>query len=136
MLQLFDPMYWFTLESPVVNSAFGYAVFAIFVAVFIGGFIVKLVLQRKAKDAYDAEVRLRTSRMMLVMGLIGTILFFFSYEKAYLIGARFWYLFWGAGLLYWVFRIIWFAKKEVPQSRVERQQKIEREKYLPTSKKK
>ena len=51
------------------------------------------------------------------MGILGLMLFFFSFEEIPLLGARFWYLIWALGVGVWVALIVRYVVKVIPAER-------------------
>lgn len=101
---------------------------------FVVGIVMKIVSTHRVKDAYLLEVVRKGIVLLVTMGLTGSILYFFSYERIRFFGARFWYIVWLAALVYWVYRIVRFVREEVPEKRKIEQAKEAHKKYFPTKK--
>lgn len=123
------------MQPPEVSGLLGQIVFAFFLLFFVLGIVGRIVLDRKTNDRYMQEVGNRFSTLFVTMGILGLILFFFSFEQIQLFGARFWYPIWGIAVIVWGYYIVRFMKKEVPALK-ERSQRLEAQsRYLPTKKK-
>lgn len=70
------------------------------------------------------------------MGIIGLVLFFFSYERIPFLGMRVWFIVWGLGLVAWIITSVIYACKTVPCLRRQAAAKEEQMKYFPKGKKK
>jgi hypothetical protein len=65
--------------------------------------------------------------------LLGLLLVFFSYERVPFFAARFWFVLWGAGMLWWLIRI-GLKLKKIPEKKKEWEKNNELSKYLPKQK--
>lgn len=129
------PSYWLTLEPPRVWDGAGRSLAAIFVGMLIASVLVRRFKMAKAVDKIQAALYRKISSMLATMGIVGLVLFFFSYQEIRLLGARPLYLAWLAGLVVWIVCLVKFAKKEAP---VVRQSILDRraiQKYLPKRRK-
>ncbi len=131
MSSLLQPMYWLTLQPPEVGGLLGSIVFGFFVAIFILGIIGRMVVDRKGSARYKKEIGNRISTLLVVMGLLGVLLYFFSFEEIQLFGARFWYPVWIVVTAVWVFFLVRYVKRDVPAKRAREQHLREQGKYLP-----
>ena len=131
---LFHPSYWLTLEPPAVYSGSGRTAVLVFLAMIVASVVIRRVYVSRAKDRPQAEVLRRVSSMLVWMGVVGCVLFFFSYEQIRMMGARFWYLIWLAGLVVWIAAIVRYAKRDVPNARKRDEDRRARDKYLPGKK--
>lgn len=135
-VQLIQPGYWLTLDPPVVSGLGGNLLFGAFVLFFIFGVIARVVAANRTHDPYVQKIGQRVGVFLVVMGLLGVILFFFSYERVQLFGARFWYPAWMMGVLVWIWFILRFIKRDIPFMRAQEQERKFVSKYLPSKKKK
>ncbi len=133
--QFIQPSYWFTLAPAQVDGMSGTLIFGFFVLLFVLGIVMKIVSKQRVKDTYLLEVARKGITLLVTMGLLGSVLYFFSYERIRFFGARFWYVIWLIGLAYWIFCLVRFVKTEVPTKRQEEKSKAEHKKYFPTKKK-
>lgn len=62
--------------------------------------------------------------------IIGAVLFFFSYERAAFLSARFWLALWLITMLWWLWPII-KSYRLIPLKKKQREQEQEFKKYLP-----
>lgn len=131
MSSFFQPTYWLTLQPPEVDGLAGNVLFGVFVAFLVLGIIGRIVVERRGDDQYKKEIGNRISSLLITMGIIGVILYFFSFEEVQLFGARFWYLLWIIAVLVWGFFLVRFVRRDIPAKR-EREETLKAQaKYLP-----
>jgi len=128
---LLDPAAWFTLRSAEVGGLSGKFIFGFFVLLFVLGIVCRIVSSHKTEDRYMRGLGERLGVMFLTMGFLGVLLYFFSFERISLFGARFWYVLWTAGLIVWITRLIRVAMVTIPQEKKRAQQQAEQQKYFP-----
>lgn len=128
--------FWFDIApSPLAPISIGIG-FGFFAALVLIGILLRVLTTKKsAMDRFTDETLRRFSKEGITMGVLGLILFFFSYEQIHLFGAKFWYILWLAVSLVWLGMTLWYALRTVPSKRAAAKERIEREKYLPKSKK-
>lgn len=131
MSSFFQPTYWFTLQPPEIGGILGYIVFGVFVAFLILGIVGRIVSDQKGNDRYKKEIGSRISSLFITMGVLGIILFFFSFEEIQLFGARFWYPVWAIATAVWIFFLVRFVKQEIPAKRLREESLKAKAKYLP-----
>jgi len=137
LLDFLHPNYWLSLRIPYVGSGAGRILFVFFAVMIITGIIIRILgANRKKTHRKLAKLLKQIAVLLLTMGIIGVILYFFSYEEIRFLGARFWYTVWLLSTLIWTGVIVYYAKKKVPGMLIEEKEKLEREKYLPRRKKK
>ena len=132
---LFSPSYWLTFEPPAVWTGAGSSLAVIFAGMLVASIVVRRMKVPQAVDRHQANVYRRVSGMLSTMGLLGLLLFFFSFQEIRLFGARFLYLVWVAGAAWWIVSIARYARREVPEARAREIERRERDKYLPKRKK-
>ncbi|OGF24220.1 hypothetical protein A3H66_02200 [Candidatus Falkowbacteria bacterium RIFCSPLOWO2_02_FULL_45_21] len=85
--------------------------------------------KRWAKSLYAAVWRV-LYYFFLTNAIIGLILLFFNYEMVPFLSARFWFLFWGAGMIVWLFFIYKIIIK-IPHKKEQLEKEKEFKKYIP-----
>ena len=133
--QIFLPSYWFTFNPALVDGIIGNCVFGFFVLLFVLGIVTRIVASQRALDRYLQKVVTQSVTLLITMGLLGVALYFFSFERIRFFGARFWYLLWLVGLVFWVYRIVRHVKDEIPAARQRAHEQKEKQKYFPSKKK-
>ena len=132
---LLSPSYWMTLEPPKVWDGSGRYLALVFVGMLVASVVLLRIKVPKAVDKIQANLYRRVASMLVTMGIVGLVLFFFSYEQIRLLGARPLYLAWLAGLAAWIVILVRFSKKEAPAVRQSELDRRAIQKYLPKRKK-
>lgn len=131
--EFLQPIYWLTTKPASVAGTSGRIVFTVFLALFIAGIIVR-VLSSKQVEKYKTIAMTRLANLLVTMGLLGAVLYFFSYERIQFFGGRFWYPIWILGFVVWGGMLLYYVKKQVPKIREEAILRKEKTKYLPKRK--
>jgi len=127
--------FWFNLEPMALTPTFERFFFIFFGVMVIFGAVARIMARHKKDDRLLLQVYRQIGRMFLTMGVLGLLIFFFTFEEIQFFGARFWFLIWGIGLIVWIVMIILAAKK-IPQKREEYAKAKEGDQYLPRKKRK
>lgn len=135
-MNLLSLKFWFSLRPEPLFPSSEFILLAIFAALVVASIVLKLISKNKKFDEHTKQRLLRLNRMFLTMGLIGLFWLFFSYERAYILGARFLFLFWGIGFLVWLGFILRDFYKKLPKDREGKRNQEVFEKYLPKPKRK
>jgi hypothetical protein len=128
--RLFDLNFWFSLRpNPLGPKG------TIFVLIFFGlitliGVIFALLPAVKKGDALILRFFRKAFNQFFIMGVIGFVLFFLSYEQIFFLGSYFWYLLWFIGFAVWSVFTIHFLIKKIPQVKEEREKQKRFQKYL------
>jgi amino acid transporter len=134
MLKFFTPSFWFTLRPAPLFQGYEIVLISLFGLFIIVSIVFSFIKKDKKIDSYLRKRFDRFQRMFLALGAAGFALLFFTYEKAYVFGARFWYLIWILGFLTWLGFIIYDLIKKMPKERKADKDKASFEKYLPKKK--
>lgn len=133
-MNLFSLKFWFDLTPDPLSPTNEFILLSFFTALVMAAIILKIM--NKKFDSYLIKIITRLRHLFLTMGIIGLFLLFFSYERAYILGSKFWYLFWGIGFLIWLGFILYDLLKKMPAEKKEKNRKESFEKYLPRPKSK
>jgi hypothetical protein len=131
-----DPSYWFTLQPALVGGTSGKIIFVFFALLFVLGIVARIVSSNRTDDRHIREVIERGATLLVTMGILGAVLYFFSFEQIRLFGSRFWYLFWLIGIIVWGFFLLRFVRRTIPELRAHESLKAEQKKYFPPRRKK
>lgn len=123
------------MQPPEVTGTLGTVVFILFVLCFVLGIVGRIVTDRKEQDRFKREIGGRISTLLISMGLLGFMLFFFSFERAQFFGARFWYPVWLIIAGVWAYYIVRYVRVEVPAIKARSASRHAAGTYLPKSKK-
>ena len=129
------PKYWLTLAPAPLAGLTEKILLAFFIFVFAFGVFFRFKSHAKKQlDRIKSRTWQSLSHLGLIMGSLGLLILFFSFEEITLFGARFWYPLWLVGLLVWLF-FIWHGYFHVaPQEKKNEELRRQREKYLPRKK--
>lgn len=128
---LIQPSFWFDLTPTAMSPVFDRAFFAVFALLIIAGAAGKIVARNKLRDIYERSIALRAASLAMTFGIIGFVLYFFTFEEVQFFGSRFWFLLWFIALVICVVRLVRYVKKEVPALRHRDQSRVEANRYLP-----
>lgn len=131
---LFQPSFWFDLTPVSLSPFFERLFFVVFALFVIGGATLRIVARNNTMDKYVRIAVQKGARIALGFGIVGFVMYFFTFEEIQFFGARFWFLLWMTALVIAVVRLVRFVKKEVPQLRHRDQSRVEANKYLPRRK--
>ncbi len=131
---LLNFQFWFDRTPAPLEASSSRLLFGTFAVMLILGAIIRMVATRRTEDRYVTATFNRVGQMAVTMGMIGLVLFFFTYQEIPFLGSRFWYLFWGVGLIAWITSIVYYIKKIVPEKKKQEAELLERSKYLPGKK--
>lgn len=131
----FDPSYWLTFSPPSVGGTSGNMIFGFFILFFVLGIVVRIVANNRTEDRYLKIIANRLAAWFITMGLLGVMLYFFSFEGINFFGAKFWYIVWVIITLIW-FSYLFKVFKKIPEIKDKAVQNREKYKYFPPRKKK
>jgi len=126
----FNPAHLLSLRPPLMHPRALWILAIVFGACILSGVAIKLLAGRQ-RDALKIKAMRRLTNMFITMGCVGFVYWFFAYEGAILLSARFWLLLWAAVICLWLGVIGYYRYGVVPKQRKEIQQKRQFEKYLP-----
>ncbi len=132
---LINPLYWLTTQSANVNGLLGKILFGVFLSLFILGIVSRIVAKHRTEDRYLKLVGQKFGILFVSAGLLGMLLFFFSFEAILFFGARFWYPILFIGFVVWFVNILRFIRREVPSMKARELQSKARSKYMPPRRK-
>ena len=134
ILTVLNPAFWFSPEVLNVESWGGRIILMVFVILFLAGLVLRVMAKQKKEDRHLSLILKKVVSFLVTMGLLGLILYFFSFENVRVLGSRFWYVFWMIGFVVWLVFIISFIKKDIPAMKAAIIEAKEKEKYLPNAK--
>jgi amino acid transporter len=128
---IFQGSFWFDLFPSALSPLFERGFFFLFAAIVFAGAALRIIARRSEYDR-DQKLIMRTvATACTVMGLAGLVWLFFTYQEVYLFGARFWFLIWLAIAMYVTYRLVRFARVDVPAMKEARNIQKEINEYLP-----
>ncbi|MBI5369649.1 hypothetical protein HZA85_00435 [Candidatus Uhrbacteria bacterium] len=133
-ISFLSPGYWFSLRPALVGGLTGNIIFSAFVILFVLGIVSRIVAKQKSQERFVRDLGARAGSLLATMGLLGVLLYFFSFERIPMLGARFWYLFWVIGAIVWIIFLVRYARVTLPQRQQRDQERAQLRRYLPTKK--
>ena len=119
------------MSPPQVGGTLGQVVFGIFLIMFVMGIVSRVVASNRNEDQYVQQIGRKTGSLLITMGLLGVLLFFFGYERIDFFGGKFWYPVWLLCSVVWAAFILRFVMRDVPHLRQRDVFRKARSKYLP-----
>lgn len=133
---LFELSFWFDLQPSAFSPVFEKSFFLFFALMVLIGAVARIVARYKKGERFMVITYKKIAAMLFTMGMFGMLWFFFSFEQAYLLGARFWFVLWLVGLLVWFVAILRYSKIHVPAMKAVLAKKASDNKYMPRKKSK
>jgi len=131
MHPLLRPSFWFDVTPVPLLSSSAWLVWTLMGAIFFLGIVSRsgLLVVPKKSDLW--RVTQRVSQYFLSVGVVGVLLYWFSFERFPFFSMRFLYLAWLVWTLAWGALLVWFVVKTLPARRREQTERTQFEKYLP-----
>lgn len=120
--------------QPAISLTTVYFLLEVFGVLFLLAILIKIIQITSKQDSFFKNLLQKYFVMLSTMSVIGFILVWFRYERAYFLSARFWLLVWFIGLVIWLYFILKYQIKTIPQARQQLQKTKEFNKYLPKKK--
>lgn len=131
---LFRPSFWFDLQTQPF-SVWSERFLFVLILVCLGAGIYAFVRARVVSEKALRRVWRRFGTCFLSAGIIGLILFFFTWQRIPLLGMRAWWPVWFFSHLAWGVWIVLRAKQDLPSTRRAQAERQAYEKWLPKAKK-
>ncbi|KKR35393.1 MAG: hypothetical protein UT67_C0002G0017 [Candidatus Magasanikbacteria bacterium GW2011_GWA2_40_10] len=101
-----------------------------FLLLIVAGLIYKILSQYQ-KEKSQRLVLKKCGSLGITMGFIGLVWMFFRQERVAFLAWRFWLLLWFVLTSIWVFRLVRYSFKRIPEIKAEEIKRANLEKYLP-----
>ena len=134
-MDLLSASWWFG-TIPLYNSTTLRTFFVLFLSLIILGALVRMVSKRRLKDRYQLEVTKRSASLLVVMGILGLWYWFVANQQIPFLSARFWLPVLVILALWWAYKIVHYAVKEVPELRAKKMETVEAKTYMQPKRKK
>lgn len=125
----FNPTHLFSIQPPVMHQPAITIMAGVFGLLLLGGLFSRV--SSRGVDSLKAKGLKRLGNLGVTMGLLGYLYLFFAWQRAVLLGARFWLLIWLLVTLTWLLFVLKYLVLEVPTKRREIDQRRRFERYLP-----
>ena len=129
ILHIFHWSYWFSIPAPAIGGV-RITLIVIPLIGILAGIILK-ILKKVDKDTILKKVYSRFGSVALFFGCLLGLWVFFRQENTPIFSVRFWPLLIIVTTLWWVYRIVSYLTKRVPEIRKQNAERMEKEKYLP-----
>lgn len=130
IVKFFQPAYLFEYRPFTTNSTI--KIMAIFfIAFIIFGIALKIYQRTKKLEKYQEKLLEKFISFFSVLGFLGLIITWTRYERVLLFSSRYWLIVWLITLLIWLYPIIKYWVKVVPEARKHTEEKKLFQKYLP-----
>lgn len=129
MKELFSLRYILN-TNPENFSLNAYKLFAGFFIILMAVYAVSQIIKKQQQYGLYFKVLRKIQFFSVANLLIGLSLLFFSYELIPILSARFWHLFWLAGMIVWIF-FIYKEFSKIPEKKKRLLEDLEYKKYLP-----
>jgi hypothetical protein len=127
---LLNVSYWFDYYPSAFQGTAYWVVLGVSASAVVVG-VLLAACARLVKDAGWRRVAVRTGKLLLTVGLLNLISFFFTQTYTPLLGSRFWFVLWLLIAIVWFWYIVRYALRVAPKERAERAKQQEYLKYLP-----
>ncbi len=114
---------------PVVERS----LLVLFCVFLLAGIIVRLLVWRAGWDKLMKKALRRAASALTVLGVVGLLLYVFSYERIYVLSMRFGYAIWFALFAWYVWRLLLLVRVEIPAVERSHREREEKNKWLPKS---
>jgi hypothetical protein len=130
--------FWLEVSPGELSSLFEkyfLGILAINYLIYLASFLYRRKLIAK-KSFIMARFIEKIGNFTLSMAVSFTFIFFFRYEAIPVLGGRFWVLIWIIVAVIWLISLIRYYFIKIPQQRRELEERLKRNKYIISSKKK
>jgi hypothetical protein len=129
ILNLFHWSYWFSATLPAAGWV--KVVLIVLPLIFIVIGIALKVFSGITKDTLMKKIYSRFAIISLFFGILSGLWVFLRQEETPIFSARVWPLLILLITLWWLYRVIRYVVKRVPEIRKQNAERMEKEKYLP-----
>src|SRR3989344_1520301 len=95
--------FWFRMNPDPFLPTFYYLFLGLFGLMIIGSIAAGQIWTRKRENYVLRHSAKYLKNWLLTGGIVGFFWTFFTYERATLLGARFWLILWAIGLGFWLY---------------------------------
>jgi uncharacterized membrane protein YkvI len=135
MQNLLSLNFWFELYPPALTPWTIRIMLVIFVALLLVGIVGKIYSIKTKLEKWTRRTVDKASSMLITMGVLGLMIFFFGYEQIPILSMKFGYIIWIVLLGIWLYFLYNFIFNEIPRQRKLKQEREHVDKWLPKPKK-
>lgn len=130
IVKFLKPAYLFEYRPFTTNSTI--KIMAIFFAVFLAmAIILKIIQWVKKLEKYQDKMLEKLISFFTGLGIIGLIITWTRYERVLVFSSRYWLLVWLAVAIIWLYPIMKYWIKIMPEAKKHSEEKKAFQKYLP-----
>ncbi|MBD3281317.1 hypothetical protein GF391_01065 [Candidatus Uhrbacteria bacterium] len=134
MQNLLTLSFWFGLYPPALTPWAARAMLVIFTALLIVGIAGKIYSIKTKLEKWTRRAIDKASAMLITMGVLGLLLFLFSYQQIPVLSIRVGYIIWLIILGIWIYFLYKFIYIEIPKQRKLKEAREHVDKWLPKPK--
>lgn len=112
----------------------GTSLLVLFSLMAVAGLVIKVYAIKSNLEKYKKRAVHKIGSLFLTMGVVGLLLYFFTYERLPVLSMRIWLIVWLGMIGLWIWSIYKFIKLEIPRVEALRQEREKLEKWLPKKK--
>lgn len=112
----------------------GMTFLVVFTVMAIVGVVVKIYGVKAGLDKFVRRAVERAGNLLLTMGLIGLLIYFFTFEHVPILSMRLWLLVWLLSALAWVWSIARYVRVDIPAKRELMAERERLNKWIPKPK--
>lgn len=135
MQNLFTLSFWFSLYPPALTPWAIRVMLVVFTALLIVGIAGKIYSIKTKLEKWTRRAVDKASSMLITMGVLGLLLFLFSYQQIPVLSMRLGYIIWLIILGIWIYFLYKFIYIEIPKQRKLKESREHTDKWLPKPKK-
>lgn len=132
-IKFFQPAYLFELR-PFTSPSTIKMMMIFFALLVIIGIGVKIYQSTRQLEKFQTKLLEKLISFFIVLGVLGILLTWLRYERVQILSARFWLIAWLITLAIWLYPIIKYWTKVVPEAKKRHEEKKMFQKYLPKKK--
>ncbi len=133
LIKFLQPAYLFELR-PFTTWNTIESIMVFFGLIVLAGIIIKIYKEIKKGEKFQAKLLEKIISLCIVMGVLGILLTWLRYERVQILSARFWLIVWLIVTLIWLYPIVKYYLKVVPEAKKRSEEKKLYSKYLPKKK--
>jgi len=130
IIKFLKPAYLFEYRPYTTDGTI--KIMAIFFAMFlVAAVIIKIVQQVKKLEKYQDKMLEKLISFFTGLGVIGLLITWTRYERVLVFSSRYWLLVWLAAAIIWLYPIMKYWIKIMPEAKKRSEEKKAFQKYLP-----
>lgn len=133
-MNLLSINFWFQMQPDMFIPWVGMTFLVVFTVMAIVGVVAKIYGVKAGLDKFVRRAVERAGNLLLTMGLIGLLIYFFTFEHVPILSMRLWLLVWLLSALAWVWSIARYVRVDIPAKRELMAERERLNKWIPKPK--